>query len=111
MYEYFDYDIENASFEWDDEKDHLNFTKHDQLNFTKHGIRFRTAAKVFLDPYKLIREDEEHQKEERYNILGKVGKVLFVVCAFRKDHVVRLISARMASAPERERYYNGEGEL
>ena len=34
MYEYFDYDIENASFEWDDEKD--------QLNFTKHGIRFRT---------------------------------------------------------------------
>ena len=41
MYEYFDYDIENASFEWDDEKD--------QLNFTKHGIRFRTAAKVFLD--------------------------------------------------------------
>ena len=103
MYEYFDYDIENASFEWDDEKD--------QLNFTKHGIRFRTAAKVFLDPYKLIREDEEHQEEERYNVLGKVGKVLFVVCAFRKDHVVRLISARMASAPERERYYNGEGEL
>ena len=45
MYEYFDYDTESASFEWDDEKD--------QLNFTKHGIRFRTAAKVFLDPYKL----------------------------------------------------------
>jgi uncharacterized DUF497 family protein len=28
-----------------------------------------------------------------------------------ENHVVRLISARMASAPERERYYNGEGEL
>ncbi len=28
-----------------------------------------------------------------------------------ENHVVRLISARIASAPERERYYNGEGEL
>ena len=66
---------------------------------------------VFLNPYKLIREDEEQQGEERYNILGKIGIVLFVVSAFRKDHAVRLISARMASAPERERDYNGEGEL
>ena len=52
MYVFFDFDIDNASFEWDEEKD--------QTNFAKHGIHFKTAARVFLDPNKLIREDEEH---------------------------------------------------
>ena len=68
MYEHFEVDLDNTSFEWDDEKE--------KLNFMKHGIHFTTAAKVFLDPDKLIREDEEHPQEQRYNILGKVGKVL-----------------------------------
>lgn len=26
----------------------------------------------------------EHPKKDRYDILGKVGKVLFVVCTFKK---------------------------
>ena len=102
MYEYFDFDIANASFEWDEKKD--------RSNFQKHGIHFSTAARVFLDPNKLIRQDEEHEEEERYDILGKVGKVLFVVCVFRKETVVRLISARVASVPERKRYEYGEDE-
>ena len=100
MYEYFDIDLENISFEWDEKKD--------QDNFSKHGIQFKTAAKVFLDPDKLIREDEEHKQELRYNILGRVGKVLFVVCAFKEENVIRLISARLATVPEKERYEHGE---
>ena len=52
MYEHFEMNLDDASFEWDDEKE--------ELNFQKHGIHFKTAAKVFLDPDKLIREDEEH---------------------------------------------------
>ena len=48
MYEYFD--LNQASFEWDERKD--------QINFAKHGIHFKTAVNVFLDPNKLIREDE-----------------------------------------------------
>ena len=32
LYEYFDFDIENAVFEWDEEKD--------RINYTKHGIHF-----------------------------------------------------------------------
>ena len=60
----------------------------------KHGIHFRTATKVFLDPNKMIREDEEHPEELRYDILGRVGKILFVVCAFRDRNVIRMISAR-----------------
>ncbi len=103
MYQRFEIDIENAEFEWDEKKE--------AENFRKHGIRFRTAVKVFLDPYKLIREDEEHPKEERYNILGRVGKVLFVVCVFRGENTVRLISARVASVPEKERYEHGEDEI
>ena len=103
MYEYFDFDIEHASFEWDEEKD--------WLNFKKHGIHFATAVKVFLDPNKLIREDEEHTEEERYNILGKVGRVLFVVCVFKDETTVRMIFARLAAAPERQRYEHGEDEF
>jgi len=102
MYEYFDFDLSKASFEWDEEKD--------RINFTKHGIHFRTAAKVFLDPNKLIREDEEHPEEQRYDVLGKVGKILFVVCAFREENTVRLISARLATTPEKARYEHGEDD-
>ena len=100
MYERFELDSEDLSFEWDDAKE--------IQNFKKHGIHFKTAAKVFLDPNKLIREDEEHPEELRYNILGRVGKILFVVCAFRNRNVIRIISARLATIPEKERYEYGE---
>ena len=102
MFEYFDIDLTKASFEWDEEKD--------RINFMKHGIHFRTAVKVFLDPNKLIREDEEHSEELRYDILGRVGKILFVVCAFRDQNAIRMISARLATAPEKERYEYGEDD-
>ena len=102
MVEYFDIDLTKASFEWDEEKD--------RSNFMKHGVHFRTAAKVFLDPNKLIREDEEHREELRYDILGRIGKILFVVCAFRDQNVIRMISARLATAPEKERYEYGEDD-
>ena len=103
MYELFDIDLSNISFEWDNEKD--------RINFKKHGIHFKTAAKVFLDPNKLIREDEEHPEELRYDILGRVGKILFVVCAFKDKDVIRLISARLAVGPEKERYEHGEDDF
>ncbi len=47
MFRYFDIDLENAEFVWDEEKD--------ASNFVKHGIRFKTAVKVFRDERKLIR--------------------------------------------------------
>ena len=100
MYEYFDFDYDNAAFEWDDEKE--------AGNFTKHGIHFKTAIKVFKDENKLIRYDEEHTEEERYDVLGKVGKVLFVVCAFYEESVVRIISARKATQSEIRRYERGQ---
>ena len=100
MYEYFDLDYRNTIFEWDDEKA--------VSNFKKHGIRFETASKVFADDNKLIRYDEEHPKEDRYDILGKVGEVLFVVCTFKKGNIIHIISARRATEPEKVRYEYGE---
>ena len=102
MYEFFNLDVSDILFDWDDEKD--------RINFMKHGIHFKTAARVFLDPNKLIREDTEHRQELRYDVLGKVGKVLFVVCTFREANTIRLISARLASPAEKERYEHGEDE-
>jgi Uncharacterized protein conserved in bacteria len=103
MYESFDFDMNSASFEWDEEKE--------RMNLVKHGIHFKTAVRVFLDPNKLIREDEEHTEELRYNILGKVDRVLFVVCVFRQQNTVRLISARLATVPEKARYEYGEDDF
>ncbi|MDE7311608.1 MAG: BrnT family toxin [Eubacterium sp.] len=100
MYEYFDFDYENTIFEWDDAKANSNFAKH--------GIRFETASKIFADENKLIRYDEEHPFEERYNVLGKVGKILFVVCTFKRGTIVHIISARLATEPEKARYEHGE---
>ena len=97
------FDLKNTEFEWDEAKE--------QSNFIKHGIHFKTAVKVFLDPYKLIREDLEHPDELRYDILGRVGKVLFVVCTLRSKNTIRIISARLATALEKVRYEHGEDEI
>ena len=103
MYEHFEIDIDTTIFEWDDEKE--------AANFRKHGIHFKTAAKVFWDPNKMIREDHEHPSETRYDVLGKVGKILFVVCTFRNQNTIRLISARIATTAEKERYKYGEDDF
>lgn len=102
MYEYFDLDLQNIEFEWDEIKE--------ATNFRKHGIHFSTAIKVFKDEHKLIRYDEEHPFEERYDVLGKVGSVLFVVCTFRESNTIRIISARKANVDERRRYEYGQSE-
>ena len=94
-------DFNEVFFDWDDAKE--------QRNFTKHGVRFRTAIKVFFDPNKVGRVDLEHPPEMRYDVLGMVGKILFVVCAYYEDtNTVRIISARRATVLEKERYLYGE---
>ena len=59
-------------FEWDDEKN--------KINFAKHGIDFETAMLVFNDLQRIEIYDMEHSKEEdRYNTIGMVNDVIFVV--------------------------------
>ena len=59
-------------FEWDADKA--------ALNLKKHGVRFETAALVFNDENRIELFDSAHSLfEERYNTIGKVDEVLFVV--------------------------------
>lgn len=85
-------------FEWDEEKN--------KKNIEKHGIDFETAMLVFNDLQRIEIYDVEHSMEEdRYNTIGMVNDVLFVVYTERKDNI-RLISARLATKMERSIYYD-----
>ena len=48
MYEYFDYDIENASFEWDDEKDHLKYVRTRNTRRKKDTTSLEKSEKYSL---------------------------------------------------------------
>jgi uncharacterized DUF497 family protein len=86
--------------EWDDDKNIINKQLHD--------LSFETAQYVFADPERLERPDRSKENisgEERWQTLGMVGKVLFVVYTERGENK-RIISARIAEKHER-RSYNG----
>ncbi|MDR2922906.1 MAG: BrnT family toxin [Treponema sp.] len=87
--------------EWDDDKNEKNKRDHD-------GLGFEDAQYVFADPERLERLDrsvENTSGEERWQTLGMVGKVLFVVYTEYGENK-RIISARIAEKHER-RSYNG----
>ena len=66
---------------------------------------------VFADEGRLEWPDLAHSDdEERYKVLGRVGKVLLVIYTQRGD-ATRLISARKATAQEREVYYGYSGSI
>lgn len=84
-------------FEWDAAKE--------RGNRKKHGIGFRTAAKVFLDPYVIEFDDPDAANEQRFNAIGLVdGRMLFVTYTMR-GAVVRIISARGAEPHEKRKYH------
>jgi uncharacterized DUF497 family protein len=76
-------------------------------NKSKHKISLQTAALVFADPLRIERRDDSEGNttgEERWQTLGKVDKVLFVVYTERGEKT-RLISARAADKAEKRSYY------
>ena len=91
--------IDNKYFEWDKNKE--------IENIKKHYVCFTEARFIFNDPFLLIRYDEKHSfSEDRYQILGRVDRILFAVYALRENKRVRLISARLATKAERRIYYD-----
>ena len=77
------------------------------LIFQAHKIRFETAALVFSDTLRIERRDDSESnttEEERWQTLGMVNKVLFVVYTERGEKT-RIISARTASKAEKRSYY------
>lgn len=97
--------MEEIKFEWDDNKN--------DLNISKHKITFEEAKTVFYDEEALIINDPEHsEEEERFIILGFSNKAnLLIVChCYREaDMVIRIISARKATNNE-AKYYEKRGD-
>ena len=61
-------------FEWDEDKN--------KLNYKKHGIDFETAMLVFNDLQRIEIYDVEHSiNEDRYNTIGMVH----VCCIHREE--------------------------
>lgn len=84
-------------FDWDNAKA--------ESNRRKHRIDFKTAAKVFLDPFAVEFDDRDASAETRFNAIGLVdGRVLFVTYTVRGD-VIRIISARGAEPHEKRKYH------
>ena len=91
------FDVEDYKFEWDEEKA--------EKNLRKHGINFEDATLVFFDENKIDDFDEIHSDfENRYKIIGRVGKILAVIYTERGERI-RIISARRADKSEEAEYY------
>lgn len=84
-------------YEWDGQKQ--------RSNLEKHGIEFADAVSVLGDSAALTREDEDSE-EQRLVTLGSdaTGRLLVVVYTYRNEDVIRIISARRATRPERTAY-------
>ena len=88
-------------FVWDEQKN--------ETNKKKHGLSFEVAIHVFNDENRLEIYDEDHSEyEDRYNTIGLVEDVIFVVYTERKNYI-RIISARIATSEERRLYYGQSG--
>lgn len=89
-------------FQWDPKKA--------RDNLSKHGVSFEEAKSVFFDEYARQFFDEGHSgSEERFIMLGVSNRSrILVVCHCERDigNTIRLISARKATANERQ-YYQG----
>jgi uncharacterized protein len=88
-------------FEWNWRKDHAN--RH------KHGLCFETASLVFQDPFHLSVLERYEGAEEIWQTLGLVGDVVLLLVAHTiedadGEEIIRIISARKATARERRRY-------
>ena len=87
-------------FEWDARKA--------AANAKKHGVGFDEAKSVFVDERaKLIDDPDYSEDEDRFVLLGlsSVLRLLLVCHCYRVEgNVIRIISARKASAHEFKSY-------
>lgn len=88
------------TFDWDERKA--------AANLKKHGVSFEEAKSAFFDERAKLIDDPDHSEdEERLILLGLSSALrLLVVChCYRgEDSVIRIISARKASARESKFY-------
>jgi uncharacterized DUF497 family protein len=82
---------------WDPDKD--------AINIKKHGISFDEAKTVLESDIQIILEDNR-KYEQRFIAMGFSSclNLLIVVYAFRREDLIRIISARKATKKERKTY-------
>ncbi len=87
-------------FDWDPAKANRN-----QKN---HGVSFEEARSVFFDDFARQFFDETHsEKEDRFLMLGVSNKTRLLLvchCEVESENTIRIISARKATARERQLY-------
>jgi hypothetical protein len=87
-------------FEWDPAKA--------ATNLRKHGVSFDEARSVFSDERaKLIADPDHSADEERFILLGLSARLRLLVvchCCRGQGDVIRIISARKATAAESRNY-------
>lgn len=88
-------------FEWDSRKA--------LLNKRKHGVTFEEASTIFGDPLSITIPDPAHSiGEDRFITIGtSANNKLIVVVHTDRDDIIRVISARKATAGERRQYEQG----
>ncbi len=90
-------------FEWDLSKA--------ASNRSKHGVTFEEAKSVFYDDFAIQFFDEDNSKlEDRFLLLGHSNhsRILLIChCEKKSGSLIKIISARKATAKER-RLYKGE---
>ncbi len=87
-----------VQFEWDPKKA--------KRNLKKHGVSFEEGVTVFYDPLSATFDDPDHSVgEHRYIIIGLSSRDrLLVVAHAERGEILRIISARPATAHERKRH-------
>ena len=86
-------------FEWDPAKD--------KTNRAKHGLSFDEAAELFKAgvDYLEIYDEDHSGEEDRFIAVGPIKRgVIVVAYTERDDDVLRILSARMATKKERQRF-------
>lgn len=87
-------------FEWDESKNESN-----QL---KHGVSFEEASELFSQDIETLEIfDELHSElEDRFVSIGPIKRGLVLVVWTERDaDIIRIISARWATARESQRYH------
>ena len=90
-------------FEWDQEKN--------EINYKKHGVNFEEAETVFEDERAITIYDASHSNDEdRFKIIGissRLREIIVCYCYRDDDDITRIISARRATKNEAVLYERG----
>jgi len=92
--------MDELHFVWDEPKN--------AANREKHGVGFEEAQTVFFDESAMEFFDAGHSRQEdRFLLLGQsfsLRTLMVCHCYWEKQDVIRIISARKATAKERSKY-------